>query len=386
MSRFILRAGLLLGVMAGVLVSVDGARSFDPVVQCPAEPDYSFLHADPAGDENFGEPNDRDILSVAAAGDTETLCVKVTFAVPVDPQITTDYLGVSIGFDIDTNAGTGIPFGAYYFDPEYGPMFRCASHSEIGVERIFQIPSGQMLELQADPPHPWDNGALSITPIPVLYEGTSFTASIPAALIGDSSFHLELLVQDQPADFAHAEDCAPNGESLRSPDGVLITPQDLDGDGASDWLDNCPGLANPKQVDEDIDSKGDPCDPTPTHEYDFLGLFANSRTIVVDREKLTPLRGTARVANLSAWADSVDGYLDMFGLPPGCSSTFFPFDPPYSIGAQSAARIRWSIDVTCSPSTTPGAYWITMSGTVMSADGFRPYTESESMPLRLRVR
>ena len=386
MSGFILRAGLSLGVIAGALLAVAGAGSFVPVVQCPASPDYSFSHADPAGDTNFGEPNDRDILSVAAAGDSETVCIKITFAVPVDPQTTIDYVGVSIGFDTDTNAGTGTPFGAFYFDPEYGPMFRCGSHAELGVERIFQMPTGQVLELPADPPHPWDSQVLSITPVPLLYEGNSFTASIPASLIGDPSFHLEVLVQDQPAEFAHSDDCAPNSAGLRSPDGVLIPPQDLDADGASDWLDNCPGLANPAQVDQDIDSKGDACDPTPSHAYEFLGLTTHNRTTVVDREIPFPLRGTARVANLSAWADSVDGYLDIFGLPPGCSSTYFPFEPPYNIGAQSAVRIRWSMEVTCSPGAAPGAYWITISGTVMSADGFRPYTASASMPMRLLVR
>jgi hypothetical protein len=46
--------------------------------------------------------------------------------------------------------------------------------------------------------------------------------------------------------------------------GVLSAFADLDVDGVNDFVDNCPGLANPDQADTDSDSVGDVCDNCPT--------------------------------------------------------------------------------------------------------------------------
>jgi len=42
-------------------------------------------------------------------------------------------------------------------------------------------------------------------------------------------------------------------------------PPDQDGDGWDDFVDNCPGTANPTQLDTDSDGVGDACDNCPVH-------------------------------------------------------------------------------------------------------------------------
>jgi syndecan 4 len=39
---------------------------------------------------------------------------------------------------------------------------------------------------------------------------------------------------------------------------------DIDGDGVPNEIDNCPGFANPDQLDTDGDGVGDECDNCPT--------------------------------------------------------------------------------------------------------------------------
>ncbi len=48
---------------------------------------------------------------------------------------------------------------------------------------------------------------------------------------------------------------------------------DEDGDGVGDACDDCPGDADPAQVDSDGDGVGDACDPNPTAPDDKLVLF-----------------------------------------------------------------------------------------------------------------
>lgn len=42
-----------------------------------------------------------------------------------------------------------------------------------------------------------------------------------------------------------------------------VSPDDNDGDGVKNEVDNCPGVFNSGQYDEDNDAKGDECDPCP---------------------------------------------------------------------------------------------------------------------------
>jgi hypothetical protein len=384
---------ILLAVLAAgaaVLAAGGGTGEADAPPVCPTAAEYEFSQADPAGDLTLAGINNRDILLVAAAGDSQTLCVTVTFDVPVDPQLTSDYFGVSIAFDIDENAATGIPFGAFYFDPPYPPVLRCGAPGAIGAERVFDLPSGQLHEMPVDPEFPWLDQPLSVTPVPVLYDGNSFTTVIPLASIGgDSSFQFEVMARDHAAaDYSYADDCAPNEFSVRSPDGTLAAAQDLDGDLALDWLDNCPGLANGDQQDSDVDFQGDPCDATPTHWYDFLDVRPRTRSISVYGAEFTRIRGEALVANLSPWPDAVRVEITVFGLPPGCDVQPWSVgaDGSYHIRPMAETRIRWSVDVVCAPGTPKGAHSVLVEGTVVSTDGFVPFLDQATATLRLRVR
>ncbi|MGQ0640017.1 MAG: thrombospondin type 3 repeat-containing protein [Gemmatimonadaceae bacterium] len=46
-------------------------------------------------------------------------------------------------------------------------------------------------------------------------------------------------------------------ESNKSPETTIV---DADNDGAADHVDNCPGMANPSQLNSDTDRQGDACD------------------------------------------------------------------------------------------------------------------------------
>ena len=46
-------------------------------------------------------------------------------------------------------------------------------------------------------------------------------------------------------------------------DAFVAHPNDIDGDGVKDAMDNCPTVANANQHDEDADGVGDACDPCP---------------------------------------------------------------------------------------------------------------------------
>jgi hypothetical protein len=65
---------------------------------------------------------------------------------------------------------------------------------------------------------------------------------------------------------------------------VFLCGQDSDGDGAYDCLDNCPGFANPGQLDADHDAVGDDCDTCVDPDGDgFAEIASVGQTCQVDR-------------------------------------------------------------------------------------------------------
>ncbi len=52
--------------------------------------------------------------------------------------------------------------------------------------------------------------------------------------------------------------------NLRAAIQAIQNPVDSDGDGAADWVDNCPAVSNANQLDTDADGVGDACDNCPS--------------------------------------------------------------------------------------------------------------------------
>jgi hypothetical protein len=339
-----------------------------PLPECPVEPEFAFSHEDPMDDRTrpWEQENTRDILSVAVEGDPETVCITVSFATPIHPSMAA--FEVRIGFDIDEDAGTGIPFGKYYFDPPYSPVIWCGTPAAIGADRVFSLP-GRVYETRRGP---WAGYTLLDTaePVPIAYSKNSFTTAIPISLIGgDTAFNFEVVSADGPLwGMSYAQDCAPDGMSLRSPDGALVPPQDLDGDGFLDWVDNCPGIPNDGS-DGDADWVGDACDPTPTHDLQFASLGARVKAIHLQRSKGGVLQVDARIENLSPWPEQVrvgrqwsyeELGLGLEGLPSGCSWELQRGGEPTEIAGKRSAKVRADIQITCDANTLPGTYQVTV--------------------------
>jgi hypothetical protein len=340
--------------------------------ECPVPPEYSVTHTDPTGDFRPHNLNP-DLLNISVDGNSTTVCLRVTLSIPADPTMTDQFMDVEIGFDIDETASTGMQFGTFYSDPEYGPHIQCSAPGAIGADRVFNLRSGELREIE-DSVIPWASGPISSTSVPVVLDGNNFTVVIPVSLLGsDTAFHFEVISREVNAPYYPASDCAPNGASLRVPDGAIVPPQDLDGDGRRDWLDNCPGLFNPTHEDTDFDWYGDACDATPTHEFD-LEIRTLTKTVNLKRSMPVRLHGIAIISNWSPWSDEVGLEVEVAGLPEGCRrSTDFRmgwdgyvdtegFHGDFEIAALSQARISWSVDLTCGPETSPGRYNIDVTG------------------------
>ncbi len=81
-------------------------------------------------------------------------------------------------------------------------------------------------------------------------------------------------------------------------------PNDLDGDGFPNDMDNCPGLANMDQADMDMDMIGDVCDACP--EESNLGGASCSFTLYQVKQGM--VTGRAAIKNVQVTAVSARGY------------------------------------------------------------------------------
>lgn len=96
--------------------------------------------------------------------------------------------------------------------------------------------------------------------------------------------------------------CDPCALDADTTECSTIDPDDLDGDGVNNPIDNCPYLANDDQVDTDLDGKGDVCDACP----DYVNLGGDPCPASIYDIKSGELRTGTPVLILSAIVVAVD--------------------------------------------------------------------------------
>ncbi len=87
---------------------------------------------------------------------------------------------------------------------------------------------------------------------------------------------------------------------------TAIDPNDRDGDGVVNGVDNCPDAANPLQADGDSDLKGDICDPCPM--VSNPGTAGCPVTIYSIKNGTTPVGSTVRVVSALVTGEGRDGF------------------------------------------------------------------------------
>ncbi len=331
-----------------------------PPLDCPESPDYSWLVSDPPADGNPPHPADsRDILSVAGSGNNETFCLTVTFANAVDPTVAGEESFIEVGFDTDEDATTGVEFGFASIDWPSFNIWRCGRSGGTGAETTLSLPDGAVHIRETE----------MTTPISLEYGANSFTAEIPLAYLGgDPSFAMEIMANAYQGGYFYASDCAPDGGSIHSPDGVIIPPRDGDADGVLDSIDNCPGVYNPAtintpyvvdiQPDTDFDMIGDACDESPTHGYEFVRYKVGSSARAQDTDVPVVIHGSITVRNLYPWESDPWVGLDypaVSGLPAGCHADVL-FDEDDVLGPLEQRNIEWTAAIECNGTPPKGDY------------------------------
>ncbi len=183
-------------------------------------------------------------------------------------------------------------------------------------------------------------------PIPISYlnslQGTVPTASLSLGRWDLNSAHDSIV---STSSLAVASLTGPNAAQPDQPaSGYTFAPifQDDDLDGVVNWVDICPGVANPDQEDVDLDGLGDPCDncmlaanPTQTDsDGDSLGNdcdpdddndgLTDAREAGLDTNPLsvdTDADGLGDAAEVAAGTSPLDGDSDDDGsgdLPDNC--------------------------------------------------------------------
>jgi hypothetical protein len=245
--------------------ALSGVASPAQVAGCPATPDFSFSVPDPS-DDSFGLGSVRhEIINVSGEGDTTTFCLTVDFAGAVVPPNggsadggngadggsadggTADAGIAADGGSVDggpADAGIGRELvGFVEFDTDADATTgrnnvdgNCPARTGIGGEAfldMFTVSGGTGLIV--------DRRTSTATPVPVTFNGTSFTAVIPLSAIGgDSSFNLAMVL----GTIAGPTDCAPDGASIHSPDGAIVPPPPTLPPPANDNFANATSIAS----------------------------------------------------------------------------------------------------------------------------------------------
>ena len=158
----------------------------------------------------------------------------------------------------------------------------------MGVVGDWQIAGAASVtgRVRVDPPAAGGPGGARIEG-PVVMDGTlavgaGLTVGDSALITGDSDIAGSLVATETTsAEELHVRGVlqvfgdfeAPNWEGDFGVMAVVRPEADLDGDGILNDTDNCVAVANPEQVDDDLDGQGDLCDPTPDGDLDKDGIF-----------------------------------------------------------------------------------------------------------------
>lgn len=253
------------GAMRRVLVA--GVLALSTIVCTPALAQVVGSVIDPVGDlfDLFGfvVETDPDILSVSALGCPRqgTASITVAFNGPISPplqlpNVDSVFGQIEIGVDPSPVPGATSLIDGLSMAVGYPPN----GLSPAGVNFVLILqdydPGTGTIPLEEAVSQ---NSRGNVT---VVFDPTSYTVTIPLALLGSADGHFKLAVMAQPFTFMY-QDVAPNGANLESEVPAACVPPpplDSDRDGIPNTVDNCPYVPNQDQHDNDGDTVGDVCD------------------------------------------------------------------------------------------------------------------------------